>query len=579
MKSNTNPFYDIPKYLQLYQSHLGMRIYIFYALTFLAVLSDSLGISLLVPTLQNFLSGGNISGSEVVQRISGFLKIDSRDFFSIFVVLIILFVIKGSFSFVASAYNAYLRGDLSKIFKVKLYSSLKEVDVAYYLSRDRGYFTNLVNDQVSKSLNAFHFLGMFLSQFFSAILYTSLSFYFAGKYALGIVIIGLFVVFVFKWLNAYVRTISRKAAKEAGKFAQIFIQVVDQFIYLKSTSSFGFTDSKVINSASLLKKYESKMGIAYAFSNSIKEPLVITILLLATYLTRDSSALSAEALFISFGLLYRSTNALFTMQSSWQKTLEAIGSAELVHQEHLDQLRLAQKETPGATEPGAIDSLTFSNISFRYSSDINGPLILNKINFNFSKNKIILIKGKSGSGKSTLIKIITGLLSPTDGEVLLNNRPLDCFSLKAFRSKIGLLVQEPPIFDGSIIENIVMLDDLSDDLEFSKKADLAAEQAYIKDEVMEVDDSYHANISYGGGSLSGGQKQRLALAREIYKRPDVLILDEPTSALDAVSEKQISHNLAKLKKDMIIIIITHSDNLLDICDEAYEIRHGTLLSI
>ncbi|MDA9926930.1 ABC transporter ATP-binding protein/permease [Amylibacter sp.] len=543
------------------------------------VLSDSLGISLLVPTLQNFLSGGNISDSEVVQKVSGFLKIDSRDSISIFVVLIILFVTKGSFSFVASAYNAHLRGDLSKIFKIKLYSSLKEVDVAYYLSRDRGYFTNLVNDQVSKSLNAFHFLGMFLSQFFSAILYITLSFYFAGKYALGIVIIGSLIVFLFKWLNAYVRNISRKAAKEAGQFAQIFIQVVDQFIYLKSTSSFGFLDSKVINSASLLKQYERKMGVAYAFSNSIKEPLVITVLLLATYFTRDSTTLSSEALFISFGLLYRSTNALFTMQSSWQKTLEAIGSAELVHQEHLDQLRLAHNETLGSMEPGAIDSLTFSNISFRYSSDINGPLILNKINFNFSKNKIILIKGKSGSGKSTLIKIITGLLSPTDGEVLLNNRPLDCFLLKAFRSKIGLLVQEPPIFDGSIIENIVMLDDLTDNLEFSKKADLAAEQAYIKDEVMQLDGSYHANISYGGGSLSGGQKQRLALAREIYKRPDILILDEPTSALDAVSEKQISHNLAKLKKDMIIIIITHSDNLLDICDEAYEIRHGSLLSI
>jgi len=212
-------------------------------------------------------------------------------------------------------------------------------------------------------------------------------------------------------------------------------------------------------------------------------------------------------------------------------------------------------------------------MSFSYNNNIE---ILKNINLDIKKNETIGIKGHSGAGKSTLLNIICGLLTPSSGQILLDNNDISKV-YRSYQRKIGYVPQKIYLVDDSIIKNIIFGQSKK---EFNYNLfDNVIKKSNLKEFIDNLKNKEETIIGERGSKLSGGQQQRIGIARALYKKPEIIIFDEATNALDVNSENEILKTINALKKDNTIIIVSHKDSVLDYCDRIFEIKNKTIFKI
>jgi ATP-binding cassette, subfamily B, bacterial len=226
----------------------------------------------------------------------------------------------------------------------------------------------------------------------------------------------------------------------------------------------------------------------------------------------------------------------------------------------------------GTLVPEIRGKIEFRNVSFSYGS--RKP-VLKGLNFTVEAGKTVAVLGATGSGKSTLVHLITRLYEPTEGEILIDGIPLKSISKKHLRSRVGLVLQEPFLFNRTIRENITIASPQSSDEEVRRTASDAAVHSVI----MKFDKQYDTEVGEGGVTLSGGQKQRIAIARVLIRKPPVMIFDDSLSAVDTVTDHLIRHALQRRKERPTTWIISHRITTLSEADMIIVLEHGTVTAI
>jgi len=222
---------------------------------------------------------------------------------------------------------------------------------------------------------------------------------------------------------------------------------------------------------------------------------------------------------------------------------ERLADIVLAEPEKLQPVLQAERAAQGAAPP----RLELRDVSFRYSD--SEPQVLQGINLVVEPGESVAIVGPSGCGKTTLIKVMLGILQPAQGEVLVEGRPLHAVGASTWRTMVGTVMQDEPLFAGSIADNISFFDSRPD----ADRIVECARHAAVHDEIAALPMGYHTLIGDMGAALSGGQKQRLLLARALYKRPHLLFLDEATSALDVERERQVNQAVRQLRLTRVIV--------------------------
>ena len=190
-----------------------------------------------------------------------------------------------------------------------------------------------------------------------------------------------------------------------------------------------------------------------------------------------------------------------------------------------------------------------SLLNFKYSKK---KTIFTRFNLNINAKDRVLFVGPSGSGKSTIVNIILGLLNPTKGNIFINEIDLK-YVKNIWQKKIGYMPQDVYLLDDTIKKNITFISKRFDKNLFIK----ALKQSKLDKELKKFSNGINTKIGHRGKKLSGGQKQRLALARALYRNPEILIMDEPTSSLDENSEKKIIEEFFQATKELTIIMVAH----------------------
>ncbi len=189
------------------------------------------------------------------------------------------------------------------------------------------------------------------------------------------------------------------------------------------------------------------------------------------------------------------------------------------------------------------------SVSFRYGE--YDAWVLRDVNFSIERGEAVAIVGPSGGGKSTLLKIMMGVYEPTEGQIVVDGYPLRVFGLRAFRSRIGVVMQDDQLLSGSIADNVAFFDPNAD----QDRVEQACQLAHIHDDIMRMPMGYHSLIGDMGSILSGGQKQRLLLARALYKQPTILFMDEGTANLDPELERRVMNSIAD--QNITRIMVAH----------------------
>jgi len=195
------------------------------------------------------------------------------------------------------------------------------------------------------------------------------------------------------------------------------------------------------------------------------------------------------------------------------------------------------------------------------------------VSWELTPGKCVAFVGPSGSGKTTLLDLVLGLLPPTSGVLELDDVNLADVDRSWWQQRIGLVMQETPIFQGTLLDNIAWLDDEPD----RDRALECAQRAHMTDVLAALPEGLDTPVGHRGSRLSGGQRQRVALARALYREPWVLVLDEATSALDAASELVIKEALADLKGQISIVLVAHQLRIVDVADEILVLEHGRVV--
>ena len=211
-----------------------------------------------------------------------------------------------------------------------------------------------------------------------------------------------------------------------------------------------------------------------------------------------------------------------------------------------------------------------SNLSFKYKKE--DEYILRDINAKFVENNLIGLTGKSGSGKSTIVKLIMGFLNPSMGDICINNKILTPKN-KDWQSQIGYMPQRILLINSFLKNNIAM--GVSDKDINENKVSSILNNTFFK-EIIDYEKLIKNKIQEDGSNLSGGQIQLIGLARAIYNDQKVLILDEPTNNLDFETKNKFIQFFNTIKKNKLIIIISHDRDLLSKCDNSYILKKKTL---
>jgi ATP-binding cassette, subfamily B, bacterial HlyB/CyaB len=245
------------------------------------------------------------------------------------------------------------------------------------------------------------------------------------------------------------------------------------------------------------------------------------------------------------------TGPLLRLLTIWQNFQETALSIERLSDIVDSPLEVEEENRFNIPMPLIEGKVVYEDLTFQFTS--HGRPQLNRINLTFAAGDFVGIVGQSGSGKSTLMKLLPRLYEPTQGRITIDNYDISKVELYSLREQIGIVSQDPLLFEGTVQDNIAInYPDAT-----TEEIIAAAKIAVAHDFIMNLPNGYNTRVGERGSNLSGGQKQRLAIARTILQRPRLLILDEATSALDYDTERQVCNNLVNNFRGITIFCITH----------------------
>lgn len=332
----------------------------------------------------------------------------------------------------------------------------------------------------------------------------------------------------------------------------------------------------------IVEKSYRKTQELQSFYNAIPpylvEMLVVLALLILACIISIQSPNDNSKLMASFAIIvasiFRIAPALNRIQSSIININASRNFVKRINEKYekydFDHFKKENLQSEGIL--GFHDKIELKNICFSYNSN---KQVLKNISITINKGDFVGIIGLSGAGKSTLANILTGLLPADSGEIIVDNTELSQKNFQKFRRMLGYVPQQINILDKSIKENVAWgCKEIND-----SKVVNALKSAQLYNVIEEYPQGIDSNIIVSSNGLSQGQKQRLAIARALYRDPQIIILDEATSALDVQIEHEITEMLKEISSTKTIIAIAHRLSTLKACNKLIYMKNGTIVDV
>lgn len=545
------------KYFFFFYSFLKGRAFIIIFLSFIIGGLDGIGLAFFIPLLQMAF---NREAYEITKNETFLQEFIFNNFnfeptlFNVFIIILILFSLKGVIKFFDSYLKVFWQEKITREIKLNNIALFKNLKYSGFLKIDIGKIQNTLTNEVIKISLAYKFYFKTLN--FIILVFTYFLFSLKVDWRFTIIVLsgGIAISIFFKLLYKRTEKLSKKLVEEAHHYHKLLSEKVNLYKYLKSTGLLEKYINKMNKNTLIIEKTQKKLGLVESAVYGFKEPLVIIIIFMAILLYNQYFANTISNLMLNLLFIYRAFIFFMASQENWNLFLGYSGSIEnLEYFENELKTEQEEKETKKKIVHKFKQQLLLKNVSFKY--DTNKDYILKNISFEIKKNKSIAIVGPSGSGKTTLLNILTGLLSPSTGKVYFDEYELNNVAISSYRKLIGYIIQDSPIFNDTIYNNISFWDQ-KNSTNYTKFTE-AIRESNIKEFVLDLPEKENALLGSNGINLSGGQKQRISIARELYKSPEILFMDEATSNLDTKTEAEIQKNIEKLKGNYTIITIAH----------------------
>lgn len=558
-------------YFQFYYGVLGNKLIAYLIVSVLVSFLDGMGLAMFMPLLQAG-DGSASKNSESLGQLHFITDAITGLGFSltmgtILCVLILLFSLKGVFRMGQLSFQVRLRHEFMRKVRYALVDNLKQTSYKGFLKVDAGRIQNTLTAEVQRLSQTMNFYFNAAQAAVMLVSYIVLSFLTNYQFAILVAVGAGLSNFLYKKIYVATKKASIGVSEQGSEFNSLLTQAVHNYKYLKSTNYFDKFSKKLIEVINRIEILNRKMGLYSAITSSAREPMIIVIVSLVIYVQVNYMGASLASILFCLLLFFRALNYLVVVQNFWQTFIQNIGSMHLVSTLH-DELSEVKEEQKLRKFETLRSEITVQNVDFSY-----GPkVILNNLTISIPKNQTVAFIGESGSGKTTLANMICSLIEPAAGNILVDGEKLTDYNLDSYRDKIGYISQEAVVFNDNIYNNITFWDEPTE--ENMKRFWDIVELASLTDFISNQPQGHLTELGDNGVLVSGGQKQRISIARELYKKVEILILDEATSALDSETEKIIQENIERLHGSYTMIIIAHRLSTIKEADKIYLLDKG-----
>jgi ABC-type bacteriocin/lantibiotic exporter with double-glycine peptidase domain len=493
---------------------------------------------------------------------------------------IFFFVIRFLLTIIVSYKKYTLVRDINNNLSNKIYSYYIFKEFQFYINNSNSKFLTNIIEEVEKF--SYRVIDCFIGLITEIFLITGvLIFLFIMYFYVSLSIFVISILFFTITYNLYKYKFKNlgeiKVKNDADK-----IDILYKSFYIIQNIKLDNLENFFINNFKKKTETSSRSHFLLSFFNELPKPILelflLFLVLTLVFFLYSYLSISKEgilAILVIYGIaMFRILPSLSRIIGYLNQIKYFYSTTDVIKKILKDKNLLENTESPQKEYLGLKRSIKIENLSFKY--DRSDHYTLNNINLEITKNEIIGISGHSGSGKSTLLNLLSYLLKPTSGRILIDDEPLDNI-YKSFQPKIGYVPQKIYLTNGSIIENVILGKSIdSYDYKLFKEVIDICGLSMLIDNLVDKEQSW---IGERGAKLSGGQQQRLGIARALYKRPDILILDEATNALDSDSEKEILKIILNLATITTIILVSHKDSVLQISKRIYEIKNTKIIKL
>jgi len=550
-----------------------------------ALLSFSLAVpflTILFNQLGDVLHPGDFHlTSDYIQKfsryyLSAFIETNGKSGALMLVVFIVIgaSLFKNTFIFLANNSIAYIRACTVRDLRKKLYDKFLKLPISFFTDARKGdVMTRMSNDVQEVEISVIASLTMMFRDPMYILIFVI--YLFISNYQLTL--FAMLLLPLSGWLIGRASRTLRLSSLHGQENLGRLLTVVDETLT-------GLRIVKVFNAEEKMKKQFASANERYSkifkrvtrkyFLASPLSEFLSTIVIMAlmfvggTMALRGSGTMSPErliAFLIVFSQIIQPAKNITTAYFSIQKGMASIERID----EIIDAEEKIFEKDNAVSKDGFNDSIEFRCVWYGYNSE---P-VLKDINLTIKKGQTIAIVGKSGAGKSTLADLLPRLIDVDRGALLVDGIDVRDMKLKDLRYLMGIVSQQPILFNTSFTENIAFGLNIAD----KDAVENAARIANAHDFIMDTESGYDTLVGESGNKLSGGQRQRISIARAIMANPPILILDEATSALDTESERLVQDAILSLMKNRTSVVIAHRLSTIQHADMIVVIDDGKIV--
>ena len=486
-------------------------------------------------------------------------------------VVILLYSLKGIGKYIQTYYISYIGTDIIRIIRDKFLSHILKQDLSFFHNKHGGELLSRINNDINAIQSAIsNTVATIIIESLTIIALLVVVIYQSPKLAFFGLIVLPIIIYPLSKLAKKMRKLGHNTQVKASVLMSILGEIFNNIELIIANNS----ENKKAKEFSVQNKAMFHLQMKTVKTNALVSPIMEIIGSLAAALVIAMGGMEVINGNLTVGAFFSFMTALFMLytpikrlSSVYNKFQTAISANERIN----DIFKQQNKINEGTLElKEKITSISFKNVSLKYDD----KLALKNINLNINQGEKIALVGDSGGGKSSLVNLLLRFYDNNEGEIRFNNHQHKEFTFKSLRDSIAIVTQRVYIFNDTIASNISLGHEYNE-----TKIKEVLKQAHALEFVENLSDGIHTKLDEFGTNLSGGQRQRIAIARALYKEPNILIFDEATSALDNESEAMITKVLDEVSADKITFVIAHRLSTIKNADKIAVFKDGNIVCL
>jgi subfamily B ATP-binding cassette protein MsbA len=480
-----------------------------------------------------------------------------------------VFFLKSFGKYIQTYYTIYIGSDIVRKIRNKLSLHLMYQDMAFLNRMRNGELLSRTTNDIARIQNVVS--SLIPNILINAMLIVALAGYViwqSPKLAFYFLVVMPLALFPLQILAKKMKKYSTRSQESNADLTARLTEIFNNIEIIKSNSSQTFEQQKFKEENMNFFRLTMKQNRTNALVSPVLEFFGSIAIAVAIYIGANE-VIDGE---MTVGSFFAFVTALFMLYDPIKKLSNIHNQMQdaLAATERIDELfRTEPTIVSGSRELTEIERIRFDDVGLTYE----GKCALEHINIEATKGKVYALVGDSGAGKSSLVNLMVRFYDATSGKLYVNDHDIREYTLSSLHEKIAYVTQRIFIFQESIAHNVAYGREVDE-----ARVKRALERAHAWEFVSALPEGIDTRLDEFGTNLSGGQRQRIALARALYKDPDVLILDEATSALDNKSEHAIQEALESLKGEMITFIVAHRLTTIEHADEILVFKEGKIES-